>query len=343
VLESAQVVLASGEIVRCSASENEDLFWAIRGAGSNFGPVTEFVFKAFPQTNNVWSGLVRYLTALVIFHIDIFVQLVFPPPKLNELFAAAATWAETAGPDESAMIFFACPPPAFQPCLVVIPFYNGSVAEAKEKFSAFYGVGPVADMTQEMPYAALNGIQNPMATHGDRKLFKASAFTSFEASRFQRLFDEYGQLVKEHPETGGSAIIIELHPYDKVVEVPTSATAFANRGKWYNINYSLRWKDAALDEKVRSPRPSDPMIFLCSSFPQLRTWSRTQVNYLRGEEAKGGQDLAGTRAYANYGLGDERVRDVFGENYPRLQQLKARYDPNNVFHKWFPITPGASA
>jgi FAD/FMN-containing dehydrogenase len=51
------------------------------------------------------------------------------------------------------------------------------------------------------------------------------------------------------------------------------------------------------------------------------------------------EDLAGTRAYANYGLGDERTKDVFGENYERLAQLKAKYDPNLVFNKWFPITP----
>jgi FAD/FMN-containing dehydrogenase len=47
------------------------------------------------------------------------------------------------------------------------------------------------------------------------------------------------------------------------------------------------------------------------------------------------------KQYSNYGLGDERVRDVFGENYERLQKLKAKYDPDMVFHKWFPITPKA--
>jgi FAD/FMN-containing dehydrogenase len=45
--------------------------------------------------------------------------------------------------------------------------------------------------------------------------------------------------------------------------------------------------------------------------------------------------------YANYSLGAEDPRIVFGESYERLQQLKAKYDPSNVFHKWFPITPAA--
>ena len=45
------------------------------------------------------------------------------------------------------------------------------------------------------------------------------------------------------------------------------------------------------------------------------------------------------RQYANFGLGDERVRDVFGEHYDRLSEIKAKYDPNLVFRKWFPIVP----
>jgi FAD/FMN-containing dehydrogenase len=51
--------------------------------------------------------------------------------------------------------------------------------------------------------------------------------------------------------------------------------------------------------------------------------------------------LTDRNQYSNYGLGDERVRDVFGENYERLQKLKEKYDPEMVFHKWYPIIPKA--
>lgn len=45
--------------------------------------------------------------------------------------------------------------------------------------------------------------------------------------------------------------------------------------------------------------------------------------------------------YSNYATGDERSKDVFGENYDRLAELKVKFDPDNLFKKWFPITPKA--
>jgi len=45
--------------------------------------------------------------------------------------------------------------------------------------------------------------------------------------------------------------------------------------------------------------------------------------------------------YGNYDQYDEKSRDIFGDNYPRLQKLKAKYDPNNVFNKLFAIAPQA--
>ncbi|PSR76100.1 hypothetical protein PHLCEN_2v8688 [Hermanssonia centrifuga] len=303
-LLQAQVVIANGDILTCNESENSDLFWAIRGAGSNFGPVTSFVFRGYPQTNEVWSGL-----------------LVYTPPQLEALINATATWTKGAGEDESCMIFIASPPPDFEPCLVVLPFFNGSAEEGKKKFSLFYDVGPVADMTKEMPYKVLNSIQNPMATHGDRKLFKASTVTLLDSSLVQHLFNEYCKLTTDIPETKGAAILLELHPFQKLMSVPTSAMAFASRGPFYNMNIVLRWKNSALDA-------------------ELRTWASGLAEHVHQEEkTRKGSDFDGAQGYSNYGLGDERVRDVFGENYDRLRDLKAKYDPNSVFHKWFPIVP----
>src|SRR5262245_57178635 len=59
-LESAEVVTAAGEVVRASANEHPDLFWALRGGGGNFGVVTHFEYRLHPVGPEVLSGLIVY-------------------------------------------------------------------------------------------------------------------------------------------------------------------------------------------------------------------------------------------------------------------------------------------
>ncbi|EIN04181.1 FAD-binding domain-containing protein [Punctularia strigosozonata HHB-11173 SS5] len=301
-LVEAEVVLADGSIVSCSEEKEPDLFWAIRGAGSNFGAVTSFTFRAHPQKSTVWAGLIIY-----------------PPTALAAVWKAAETWVKTAGEDSSLHLFMACPPPAHKPTVVAVPFFNGSAEEGKKKFGAFYDIEIVKDLTREMPYSEVNGAQNMLATHGDRKAFKSTVMTSFDPARYQEVFNKYSQIVTAHPEAHDTVIMYELHPFEKVAAVPNTATSFANRGEWYNINFAARWKSPELDDTMRA-------------------WAGEQVKYLRSRsENDTHAKLAGTRAYANYGLGDEKVRDIFGDNYDRLAELKVKYDPDNVFHKWYPV------
>ena len=153
------------------------------GAGSNFGVVTSFVLKAYPQPNPVWSGLV-----------------IFAPQQLSAVIRAAQIWEKSVSQDESCMIFFACPPPAFTPALALVPFFNGPAAEGRARFKPFFDVGPVADMTQEIPYEQQNAIQNSMATHGDRKVMKSASLAQVEEDVLTNLYEEYVKLVEEYPE-----------------------------------------------------------------------------------------------------------------------------------------------
>jgi FAD/FMN-containing dehydrogenase len=58
-LVSCQVVNAHGKVLTASATENDDLFWALRGGGGNFGVVTSLVFRAHP-VHTIIGGLVLY-------------------------------------------------------------------------------------------------------------------------------------------------------------------------------------------------------------------------------------------------------------------------------------------
>jgi FAD/FMN-containing dehydrogenase len=76
------IVTADGSIRTASSTENPDLFWAIRGGGCNFGVVTEFIYKLYPQRKTVYAG-----------------YIVFPPPMLEQVVSVTEKWW-SKGPDE---------------------------------------------------------------------------------------------------------------------------------------------------------------------------------------------------------------------------------------------------
>lgn len=79
----ATVVTADGSVLTASDTENSDLFFAIRGGGSNFGVVTEFVLKLHPQRATVYSGL-----------------LIFGAHSLEKFVEVTAEWWAKAGEKE---------------------------------------------------------------------------------------------------------------------------------------------------------------------------------------------------------------------------------------------------
>ncbi|TVY92199.1 FAD-linked oxidoreductase [Lachnellula willkommii] len=303
-LLEVEFVLADGRIVTASASQNADLFWAARGAGVNFGVATSFTYRAHEHQNPVWGGI-----------------LIFPKEKLVEVINAANRIYEAGESRQVMLVGFVAPPPAHQPVVMVLTFFDGAEDEAKTFFDPLLSLEPLADMTGPMPYSSANSMLNESMPYGFRRRMKGSAFiapldTTFAAS----LFKDFEDFLQKVPSAVLSVLLLEYVPFKKVLEVPQTATSFANRGAYGNILFGPGWTDPAQDSACRE-------------------WTKVMYSKTRAEllqRKTGGSDpvtLEGVGEYVNYDGLNSSADVLFGVNAPRLAELKKKYDPGNVFCK----------
>jgi FAD/FMN-containing dehydrogenase len=121
-LIKVSIVTANGSILTASETENPDLFWGIRGGGSNFGVVTQFVFKLHPQRRTVFSG-----------------NIVYSADMVEQLIDAIDTWRSNMEQNQALVLFLTTDPDALTiPLVVVDIFYNGSEEEGRAIFKPFF-------------------------------------------------------------------------------------------------------------------------------------------------------------------------------------------------------------
>jgi hypothetical protein len=235
-LVAATVVIANGQILHTSDTENSDLFWAIRGAGQNFGVVTEFQYKAYDQPNPVYAG-----------------QIIFTPDKLGSIIDVLNERKELGDPRAGFHCFFAVPPGAPGPLIMLICYYNGDEETAKKYLAPVLELQPVSRELQAIPYVKMNGLLNGMTSPGGRKALKGYTVPSKIRKEFaQWLLDEYTMKIKQEPEMVKSFIAIEYYALAKVAAVPVKATAFPTRGNLHAGLIGLGWDDPKKDEDVRA-------------------------------------------------------------------------------------------
>ncbi|KAJ5809305.1 FAD binding oxidoreductase [Penicillium pulvis] len=229
-LLAATIVLANGNILEASEKNNPDLFWALRGAGQNFGVVTEFVFQGYDQINEVYAGILSWT-----------------PDRLPQIIQFVNKFEEASNTGDQGIFFGFC-----GTSIVAAIFYNGPRSEAESYFEPILSIEPTSNSCDMMPYCELNSIQNPLATYGGRKSF-SGAFVKLplEVSFFQELWADYTEMLKTYPESARTAVLFELVSQQQVLRVPKNATAFATRGPYYNVGCVFRWDNPALDQTMR--------------------------------------------------------------------------------------------
>ncbi|TQN65697.1 FAD-linked oxidoreductase azaL, partial [Colletotrichum shisoi] len=281
-LVEAEVVLADGSIVTASETENADLFWGLRGAGASFGVVTRFTSEVFPQ-GRIWSG-----------------PLMFPMAKLPELVAWTNAFIERMDERQSMIIGFTYGPPSRStPLIMVQPFHNGTGKEAVE--GAFKGFIELGSHNE----------------HDERDGLPGTTVTApLELSKWEELSRAFYAYIDAETEQGNdmraSLLGVEIYKKDRVTSVRLGATAYSNRGMYFDVLVLASWTDPDKDGTIRR-------------------WHGELARRIKEGNQKGEDD--GVGQYSNYSCVVVDVKLGFGDKAKRLVELKSKFDPANRFAK----------
>ena len=220
-LLSCQVVTAEGKVLTASASENPDLFWALRGGGGNFGVVISFEFRAHP-VNLVLGGLLLYPRNAALDVIRHFRDFMLSAP--DELTAYAAL---LHGPDGT-------------PLVGVIPCYCGATADGERVLKPLREFGsPVADAIQPMPFPAMQSLLAASFPDGNQNYWKSTLQRELSDDAIAAIV---GHANRMHSPL--SALVIEYYG-GAAGRVSNDATAFPHRDLPWDILFIAQWTDRA--------------------------------------------------------------------------------------------------
>ncbi len=304
-LLSAEVVTADGQILTASEAENPDLFWGIRGGGGNFGVVTSFEFRLHPLGPEVLGGMLLYPAPMAAAVIRNFGQFMADAPD-----EAGGAVALITAPDAE----FVPGPARGQPIAAVVATYAGPPADAEEVLAPLRAFGPpAADLVQPMPYVALQQLIDAGNREGLRNYWSADFLTGLPGEAIEAICARH--LTVPSP----MSQIILIPGGGAIARIPDERTALAQRQAPFNLHVLSMWENEA-DDAANI------------------TWTRRLAADIR--------PYTTGRVYLNF-IGDEgedRVKAAFGpQAYARLQALKDRYDPHNLFRLNQNIRPSGRA
>lgn len=292
-LIKAEVVTADGAQVIASEDENPDLFWALRGGGGNFGVVTAFHLKLHPIGPLVLGGILLYPAPMARDLLRFWRDFMLNAP--DELGSGVA--CITAPPEE-----FVPEPVRGQPVLGVILCYAGPVEEGEEVLQPLREFGPPGiDLVAPMPYVAVQQLIDAGNPSGLQNYWTADFFAELPDEAIDTFVERATKPISPFSQ------MIVLAGGGAIARIDDNSTAFGNRSAPWNIHFLSLWENPADTDR--------------------------NIEYTRGIAGAMKPWTTG-RAYLNF-IGDEgpgRVEAAFGpERFARLQALKDKWDPHNLF------------
>jgi FAD/FMN-containing dehydrogenase len=291
-LVSCDVVTAEGSVLVASETENEDLLWALRGGGGNFGVVTSFEYQLHP-VKDIYGG-------------PMFFELENAGDVLRFLREFIPGAPEELGGFPAFQI---APPLPFipeerhgEPFCAVVACWTGPIDKGEDAIRLLRDVAPVvAEHVGPMPYPALNAAFDGLVPPGLQHYWKANFVTELTDAA-----------IDAHLEHGPKLPVVNstvhIYPIDGACHrIGSNDTAFGHRDANFAAVIAGMWPDPADNESNIK-------------------WVRDYYDAIAPHSEEGGYinfaaDDDQDRAPANYGA-----------NYERLVEVKQKYDPDNLFH-----------
>lgn len=300
-LLSVEVVTAEGRVVRASETENADLFWGLRGGGGNFGIATSFEYQLYPVGPEILAGAIAWRAE-----------------EAPRVFEKVLALAAEAPPELALVVGLRKAPPApwlakevhGQSIVALFVCHSGPVEEAEKLLAPLKGLGaPVGDILQRRSYVSQQSLLDATQPKGRRYYWKSEYLPRLDPELLAGVAEHARSIPSPH-----SAIL--LFPIGGALHrLPEDHSPAGNRDAAFVLNISSAWEkaedDAANIEWARA------------AWRDLRRFSTggTYINFLTEEEV------------------GERIHAAYGKNFERLAEVKARWDPENLFRMNKNIAP----
>ena len=300
-LLEADVVLADGSLVTASADSHPDLFWALRGGGGNFGVVTSFLFRAHP-VGTVFAGPVAWDIA-----------------EARGIMRRYRDWLPRS-PEALSVFLGLKSVPSTDPfprehwgkrtCLLMTCFDGPEQAGRAALADLIAGLPePLFDWRSEMPYPAVQSMFDGLFPAGLQWYWRADFVRDLPDAAIEAHLAAIARSPSE-------LSLMHLYPIDGAAQRRAKDST-----AWHSRDATWSMVIAGID-----PDPANAGA--------IAAWARDYWQAVHPFNPGG--------AYPNFMMDDEapdRLRATFGANYPRLAEIKRRYDPANLFRRNQNIPP----
>ncbi len=303
-VNAMEVVTADSRLVRASADENADLFWGLRGGGGNFGVVTGFDYQLHAFGPEIYGGGIAWRAEEAPAVLEMLKRLdADGPPELS-----------------CAMAMRIAPPAPWiakeahgQPIILLVICYTGEVGAGEKLLAPVKAHGkPVGDIVQRRPYVTQQSLLDATQPKGRRYYWKSEYLPGYSKELFAKVIEHAARIPSPH-----SAVI--LFPLGKALgRLPNDHSAVGNRDARAVLNIASSWEKPE-DDKTN-------VEWTRATWSDMRRFSTggTYVNFLTEEDT------------------GERIQAAYGANLDRLTEIKAAWDPDNLFRTNKNIAPQAA-